>query len=72
MITKAIYQHPDGHLIGFADNTLICVCADDSTAFIPIGHAGLVELGKALQALGRAELARQTKQASRERSEVPA
>ena len=65
MSTKAIYEHPDGHLIAFADNRLICASEGDSTAFIPIGPAGLVELGKTLQALGRAELARQTKQARR-------
>lgn len=65
MITKALYEHPDGHLIAFADNRLICASEGDSTAFIPIGPAGLVELGKTLQALGRAELARQTRQTRR-------
>lgn len=46
-----LYEHPDGHLIGFDDNTLICI-GDHDTVFIPIGPMGLIELGLKMMAVG--------------------
>lgn len=46
-----LYEHPDGHLIGFDDNTLICI-GDDEPVFIPIGPRGLIELGLKMMAVG--------------------
>lgn len=48
---QTLYEHPDGHLIGFDDNTLICI-GDDGPVFVPIGPQGLIELGLRMMALG--------------------
>lgn len=62
-MTKAVYSHPDGHAIAF-DGSALHFGDEDAGTYgrVPIGYAGLVELGKTLQALGRTELARQTRQ----------
>lgn len=51
MSAPALYEHPDGHLIAFDDNTLICI-GDHDTVFIPIGPRGLIELGLKMMAVG--------------------
>jgi hypothetical protein len=51
MSTTTLYEHPDGHLIGFDDNTLICI-GDDEPVFIPIDPQGLIELGLKMVAVG--------------------
>ena len=50
-MSTTLYEHPDGHLIGFDDNTLICT-GDHDTVFIPIGPKGLIELGLKTMAVG--------------------
>lgn len=49
--SPTLYEHPDGHLIGFDDNTLICI-GDHETVFIPISPRGLIELGLKMTAVG--------------------
>ncbi|MDP3424971.1 MAG: hypothetical protein Q8S32_14590 [Burkholderiaceae bacterium] len=54
--TPAQYSHPDGYTVGYSDWHLICIGEDDTTAFIPIGSRGLIDLGLKLAALGMAQL----------------
>jgi|JI10StandDraft_1071094.scaffolds.fasta_scaffold2391925_2 hypothetical protein len=54
--TPALYEHPDGPAIAYDDGHLICVGEDDTTAIIPIGHMGLIDLGLELATLGLAQL----------------
>jgi hypothetical protein len=48
--TPALYEHPDGHLIGFDGGTLICI-GDHDTAFMPIAPYGMKLLAYRLLAL---------------------
>lgn len=50
MITT-IYHHPDGHEV-VVNNGLLTVCTSEGVAVsIPIGHAGLAAVSKALRAI---------------------
>ena len=54
--SPTLYDHPDGYTVGYSDGHLICIGEDDTTAFIPIGAHGLIDLGLKLAALGLAQL----------------
>jgi len=46
---STIYQHPDGHSIDFTNNTLTVVSSDGMAVSVPMGAAGLRQLGKSLE-----------------------
>lgn len=43
---NTLYQHPDGHSLVFAENTLTIVTCDGVSASVPIGLGGLLQLNK--------------------------
>lgn len=49
--TYTPYKHPDGFTLGFSDNTLIATDDNGNTVSLPMGLAGLTELGNALLVL---------------------
>lgn len=49
-----VYQHPDGHSIDFADNTLTMTSDTGKSVSVPIGAYGLLSLADELEAVAEA------------------
>lgn len=48
MSTTTIYSHPDGHEIAVGNGLLTASIGDGMAVSIPVGHAGLADMGRAL------------------------
>ena len=50
-MNRTAYSHPDGFTLAFKDDVLTATDEDGKTVSLPIGPAGLMELGNVLLAL---------------------